>query len=102
MSPNKDLEPIAESMTEVFNRLGLPDPALMSQLHAAWETVAPKLWRGRSKPVSIRGSTLVVEAASPSLVSFLKYGQAELLESLKKQFGTGAFDQVEVRPPGTD
>lgn len=99
MSRDKDLQPLSESLNEVFARLGLPDPVLMSQVMNEWDSLAGKQWRGRSKPVSVRGKTLVVEASTPSLVAFLKYGKSALLESLEKRFGTGVFDSVEVVPP---
>lgn len=100
MSRNKDLEPLSDSLQDVFARLGLPDPVLMSQLSKEWEELVGKHWKGRSKPVSIRGKTLVVEASTPSLVAFLKYGESALVESLEKRFGTGVFQGVEVVPPG--
>ncbi|MDX1468828.1 MAG: DUF721 domain-containing protein [Acidimicrobiia bacterium] len=100
MSHDRDLEPISESMEETFRKLGLPDPALMAQVSSEWESLAGKHWSGRSKPVSVRSDTLIVEAATPSMVAFLKYGETELLESLKNRFGSGVFRRVQVVPPG--
>ncbi len=100
MSRNKDLEPLSDSLQNVFARFGLPDPVLMSQLSNEWDKLVGKHWKGRSKPVSIRGKTLIVEASTPSLVAFLKYGESALVESLEKRFGTGVFQGVEVVPPG--
>ncbi len=99
MSRKKDLEPLGDSLQEVFARFGLPDPVLMSQLTNEWDVLAGKHWKGRSKPVSIRGKTLVVEASTPSLVAFLKYAESALVETLKNRFGTGVFEGVEVVPP---
>ena len=99
MSRNKDLEPLGDSLQDVFARFGLPDPVLMSQLTNEWDELVGKHWKGRSRPVSIRGKTLVVEAATPSLVAFLRYGESALVESLEKRFGTGIFRGVEVVPP---
>ena len=100
MSRNEDLEPISETMEETFRKLGLADPALMAQVTSEWDSLGGKQWSGRSKPVSVRGDTLIVEAASPSMVAFLRYGEAALLESLKNRFGAGVFRRVEVVPPG--
>lgn len=98
MSP--DLEPFAESLNEVFTRLGLPDPVIMSKITREWETLAGKPWVGRSKPLFVRGTTLVVEATSPSMVAFLRYGEASLVETLGSRFGEGVIDSVEVLAPG--
>lgn len=100
MSRNDDLEPLADSMEATFARLGLPDPALMSQVVDEWGDLAGKHWKGRSKPVSMRGRTLVVEASTASLVAFLKYDEETLLNSLKKRFGPGVFASVDVVAPG--
>ena len=100
MSRKEDLEPLSDSMEATFKRLGLPDPALMSQVVKEWDELADKHWVGRSKPVSVSGKTLIVEASTPSLVAFLRYGESALVESLKNRFGPGVFDRVEVVPPG--
>ena len=89
MSPEKDLEPFEETLDEVCTRLGLPDPVLMSQISSEWETLAGQPWVGRSKPLYVKARTLVVEASSPSMIAFLKYGEASLLENLKNRFRPG-------------
>jgi hypothetical protein len=33
------------------------------------------------------------------MVAFLRYGAAQLVESLKARFGEGVVDQIEVTPP---
>ena len=100
MSPDKDLEPFSESLDEVFTRLGLPDPVLMSQLTAEWDELAGHPWTGRSRPLYVKGRTLVVEASSPSMIAFLKYGETKLLKSLRNRFRPGEIDAIEVVPPG--
>lgn len=95
-----DLEPFADSVNEVFARLGLPDPVIMAKITGEWETLAGKPWVGRSKPLFVRGTTLVVEASAPSMVAFLRYGEATLVDNLEKRFGRGVIDSVEVLAPG--
>ena len=60
MSTGNDLEPFSESLNDVFARLGLPDPVLMSQVNSEWETLAGKPWVGRSKPMFVRGQNRMV------------------------------------------
>jgi hypothetical protein len=79
--------------------MGLPDPVLMSQLIDDWDELAGNPWVGRSRPVVIKGRTLVVEASAPSMVAFLRYGSTQLVEALTARFGEGVVDQVEVVPP---
>lgn len=94
-----DLSSFESSLGDVFRKMGLPDPVLMSQLIDEWDELAGTPWVGRSRPVVIKGKTLVVEASAPSMVAFLRYGATQLVEILKARFGDGVVDQVEVTPP---
>ena len=66
MSREDDLEHFSESVDEMFARLGLPDPMVMAAVSSEWDRLAGPFWAGRSTPLYIRGTTLVVETASPS------------------------------------
>jgi hypothetical protein len=96
----EDLEPLADTLNRVFARLGFADPRLLSTLSSEWETLAPQPWPQRSKPVGVRGKTLVVEASSPSMVAFLRYGVSDLLDAISSRLGAGVIDGIDVRPPG--
>ena len=95
-----DLTSFRSSIDEMFRRMGLSDPVLMSRLAAEWDEVAGTPWSGRSKPLFIKGKTLVVEATAPSMVAFLRYGSADLVARLGRLFGEGHIEQIEVRAPG--
>lgn len=97
---HEDLEPLSETLDQVFARLGYADPRLISTISSEWETLAPTPWPHRSKPIGVRGKTLVVEAVSPSMVAFLRYGVSSLLEVLSARLGEGVIQGVDVRPPG--
>ncbi len=96
---SNDLEPFSDSLDDVFARLGLPNPQLMSDLLGEWAELAGKPWTGNSRPVVVRGPTLVVEATSPSMVAFLRYAVSGLLTTLSERFGPGLITEVEVVPP---
>lgn len=100
MSPDRDLEHFSESVDDMFARLGLPDPVVMAGISSEWKDLAGPPWSGRSRPLYIRGKTLVVEASSASMVAFLKYGEATLLERLEERFGEGVVQKVDIRLPG--
>lgn len=99
MSPGRDLEHFSDSVDDMFRRLGLPDPVVMATLSSEWDELAGAPWAGRSKPLYIKGTTLVVEASSASMVAFLKYGEKGLMEVLEKRLGRGVVTGVELRPP---
>jgi predicted nucleic acid-binding Zn ribbon protein len=95
-----DLTSFGSSLDDVFRRLGLPDPVVMSKVSSDWAQVVGSPWAERSRPLFIQGTTLVVEASAPSMVAFLRYGVADLLQALAGHLGEGVIDQIEVRPPG--
>ncbi|MGH8870924.1 MAG: DUF721 domain-containing protein [Acidimicrobiia bacterium] len=96
-----DLTSFRTSLDEMFRKMGLSDPMVMSRLATGWDELAGSPWSGRSKPLFIQGKTLVVEASAPSMVAFLRYGSADLLTILNGVFGVGVIEQVEVRAPST-
>lgn len=101
MSPGKrDLEHFSDSVNEMFKKLGLPDPEVMAALSSEWSELAGPPWKGRSKPLYIKGTTLVVEASSGSMVAFLKYGESTLLETLSQRFGVGTIRSLDIQAPG--
>ena len=100
MSPDRDLEHFSESVDEMFTRLGLPDPVVMAGVSSEWEELAGPPWSGRSRPLYMKGTTLVVEAVSPSMIAFLKYGETELLRRLSDRFGDGVVASIEIKAPG--
>ncbi len=99
MSDRNDMSSFESTMMEMFRRLGLPDPLLVGRIKTEWDDLAGNPWIGRSQPVTVQGKTLVVEANSPSLVAFLRYGTEDLLRSIEGRFGPGVIDSVEVRGP---
>lgn len=100
MVDRNDMSSFEATMMEMFRRMGLPDPLLVGRIKDEWDQLASSPWAGRSKPLTVQGKTLVVEANSPSLVAFLKYGSSGLLVSLELRFGPGVIENIEVRGPG--
>jgi len=100
MNRKGDLEHFSDSLDDMFARLGLSDPAVMAALSTEWDELAGAPWAGRSKPLYVKGSTLVVEASSGSMVAFLRYGEVNLLATLAKRFGEGMIKGIDIQPPG--
>ncbi len=102
MTDRGDLTSLESSLREVFRKMGLPDPMVMTRIMEDWDSVAGDPWAGRSKPIIVRGDTLIVEASAPSLVAFLRYAVNDLKESLETVIGKGIIERIEVRPPSRD
>jgi hypothetical protein len=96
-----DLTSFQTSIEEMFRKLGLSDPMALARVTGSWDELAGTPWAGRSKPLFIQGRTLVVEAAAPSMVAFLRYGSATLVTALNDVLGPGVIDRIEVRAPAS-
>jgi len=96
-----DLTPFRASLEEMFRRMGMSDPMAMARITAGWDELAGTPWSGRSRPLFIQGRTLVVEAGSPSMVAFLRYGSADLVAALSCALGEGVIEKIEVRAPAS-
>jgi predicted nucleic acid-binding Zn ribbon protein len=97
---DKDLTSFQTSLEEMFRKMGLSDPMALARIAGSWDDLAGTPWAGRSKPVYIQDKTLVVEAAAPSMVAFLRYGSASLVTTLAAVVGPGVIERIEVRSPG--
>jgi predicted nucleic acid-binding Zn ribbon protein len=100
MTPGGDLEHFSDSLDDMFRKMGLSDPAVMAALSTEWDELAGAPWAGRSRPLYVKGSTLVVEASSGSMVAFLRYGEVNLLATLAERFGAGTIKVIDIHPPG--
>ena len=94
-----DLSSIESSLDDMFRRLGLPAPDVLTRLTGDWGEIAGEPWSGRSKPVVIQDGTLVVEASAASMVALLRYGEADLIRRLRDLVGPDVVRRIEVRAP---
>lgn len=99
MSNDRELEHFSDSVDSMFRRLGLPDPQVMAALTNDWDQVAGSPWAARSKPLYIKGTTLVVEATSASMIAFLRYDVDALIGRLGEKFGPGVVTRVDIQAP---
>lgn len=100
MSNDHELEHFSDSVDSMFRRLGLPDPQVMAALTNDWDQIAGAPWAARSTPLYIRGTTLVVEAISASMIAFLRYDVEALIGRLEERFGQGVVTRVDIQAPG--
>ena len=95
-------EPIRDVLDQVLRDLGVGRPLDVAQLVGDWDQVAGEPWAGRSRPVSLDGSELVVEAFDGATASLLRYQVAGLVGRLAAVLGEGLVASVRgrVAPPG--
>ncbi len=94
-----DLHSVGALLRSVLGSMGLDRVDLTLTLMEEWEAIAGAPWAGASNPVVVKDGELIVEAASPTAVRFLRYSVGDLLRRLDDRFGEGAVTGVTVRPP---
>ncbi len=93
------MEGIGPLIESLLGKLGVGRLDAISRLGEEWEAIAPEPWRSHSRPVVIRGETLVVEAPAAAR-SVLKYAERRLLGALDEALGPGVVQRVELRTTG--
>lgn len=95
----REPKPIGDLLRVLMERYRLVDPDTWTRIATDWESLAGSPWAGRSKPSSLKGGELVVEAASPAIVSMLRYGTHSLLDRLGEELGSAVVTSVRIIPP---
>ena len=95
----REPKPIGDLLRVLMERYRLVDPDTWTRITSDWDTVAGSPWAGRSKPSSLKGGELVVEASSPAIVSMLRYGTHSLMERLGEELGSAVVTSVRIIPP---
>ncbi len=67
------------------------------ELIERWKIIAPGDWPEVSTPIGIRGQTLLVEVASGTAASLLKYQTHQLVGAIRDAFGEGLVTSVKLR-----
>ncbi|MBN2720904.1 MAG: DUF721 domain-containing protein [Proteobacteria bacterium] len=81
------LIPVEEVLRDVFSRIEMPgDLELKNRIFSAWDEVVPEA-AAHARPYRFRGSTLLVEVASPVWLTELSMRKKDLLGRLEKVSG---------------
>ena len=99
MSRKGDLEGMGDALRRVVGRLGMGDLDVLLELREEWDDLAGPPWAGASRVVGIERGVVVVQAFEAGSVSFLRYGEAALLEAIEERFGPRVATSVKVIPP---
>jgi len=91
-----DLQRLDAALGPTLQRLGIAPVEILLGLEREWDDLAGELWRGRSKPVVLRGGVLFVEVEPPTVVRLLEYATGELLQRIDARFGEAVVGSVRV------
>ena len=95
-------EPLSSALDRLSRRLGGPSSAVLRAIFGQWEDLVGPSVAAHVRPVSLRGTTLVVAADAPAWATQMAWLGPDLAKRVNGELGTSAVTDVEtrVRPPG--
>lgn len=96
-------EPLSNALDRLSRRLGGPSSAVLRTIFGRWEELVGATVAAHVRPVSLRGTTLVVAADAPAWATQMAWLGADLARKVNDELGASVVTAVEtrVRPPQT-
>ena len=101
--PEKKLRPDrwqapADVLPKLMQQLGLSERLRESEVIEAWKQIVGDFIAAHSAPVSLRAGVLFVRVLQPALhYQFEQISKAEILQKLKRRFGTKIIREIRFR-----
>ena len=89
----------ASGLDDLLSSFGWQNQIAQAELFAKWGEVVGELNAANSAPENLNNGTLTVRCKSTAWATQLKLMQAEILESISKQFSTLQIEQVKFVGP---
>jgi predicted nucleic acid-binding Zn ribbon protein len=95
----RDATPIAQTISAIFERLGVEDRRWLTALADEWEQIAGQALARHTRPGRFDGRNLVVFVDSSVWLSELKrYGQSQLLANVRRRPGAEKVQGLQLLP----
>ncbi|HRI79648.1 MAG TPA: DUF721 domain-containing protein [Cyclobacteriaceae bacterium] len=85
---------ISEAIQELLRSQHLKPKFDEANVVASWERLVGKSIAKRTRRINIRNKVLFVELISPSMKQDLGYHKKEMLELIKKEFGSEVVSEI--------
>ena len=85
------------SLDRIVRHLGGPSADVTTRVFGRWSDLVGEAVAAHSRPVSMRGPTLVVAVSDPAWATQLRFLEHDLVERLRTELGPNAIDAIEVR-----
>ena len=93
----KDLTPLKDILTSLFNHSQLPFNPADGQIWKIWEDTVGELIARNAKPAWIKNGRLKVQVSDPIWLQELEYIGADIKERINQRLGRNAVDYIEFR-----
>lgn len=85
------------SLDRIVRHLGGPSADVTTRVFGRWSDLVGEAVAAHTRPVSMRGTTLVVAVSDPAWATQLRFLEHDLVERLRTELGPNAIDAIEVR-----
>lgn len=89
--------PLRAGLDRVVRRLGGPSADVASGVFGRWDEMVGETVAANSRPVAVRGTTLVLAVSDPAWATQLRFLEADIVARLTEQLGASSIDSIEVR-----
>ena len=94
-----DLISLKGNVFSALSGIGISHIGVTIRLINDWDELAGEPWAEQTRPLGIRDGELIVETATASLVSLLRYATGSLHERIEGIVGNGVISSITVQAP---
>lgn len=96
-SPDETPQPIGATFDRLTRRLGGPSGTVLRTVFGRWEELVGASVASNVRPVSLRGTVLVVATESPAWATQMGFVGPDLVRRVNEVVGAGVLTSVETR-----
>lgn len=85
------------SLDRIVRHLGGPSADVATGVFGRWDELVGDAVAANSRPVALRGTTLVLAVADPAWATQLRFLEHDLVARLQDELGDGSVESIEVR-----
>ena len=85
------------SLDRIVRHLGGPSADVATGIFGRWSELVGDAVAAHSRPVAMKGTTLVVAVSDPAWATQLRFLEHDLIERLRTELGEDAIDTIDVR-----
>ncbi len=85
------------SLDRIVRHLGGPSADVTTGIFGRWPELVGDAVAAQSRPVAMKGTTLVVAVSDPAWATQLRFLEHDLIERLRAELGQDAIDAIDVR-----
>ena len=88
---------VGDLLPRVLKGLGLEGKFEEGRLRAEWETVVGEAIADRSRPLRVRGKTLLVEVQNSTWMNEIQFHRNEIVRKVNKEFPKLKIDEIRLQ-----